>query len=137
MTAVFDGRTATEHAEAATDAVRAINHITGRPAGLDYPSEAYTILGHLAAVAAMLPQACMQIDRTLARWHAAEPIGIDRGTKWAGDPAGAVLAARAGLACAGVTAQQLYAALHEAAEAVAYGHYTGAEPDDGGRAVGA
>jgi len=48
-----------------------------------------------------------------------------------------VLAARAGLACAGVTAQQLYAALHEAAEAVAYGHYTGPDPDDAARGVGA
>jgi hypothetical protein len=139
MTAAFDGRSATEHAEAAAEAVRAINHITGWPAGhgLSYPSDAYAVVERLAALAAMLPQACMQIDRTLARWHAAEQIGIDRGTKWAGDPAGAVLAARAGLACAGVAAQQLYAALHEAAEAVAYGHYTGAEPDDGVSGVGA
>jgi hypothetical protein len=139
MTAQFDGRNATEHAKAATEAVRAINHHPGWPAehGLSNPSDAYAVVERLAPLAAMLPQACMQIDRTLARWHAAEQIGIGPGTKWAGDPAGAVLAARAGLACAGVTAQQLYAALHDTAEAVAYAHYTGAEPDDGGRGVGA
>jgi hypothetical protein len=84
MTALFDGRSATEHGEAATDAARAINHITSWPAGLAYPSEAHTILGHLAAVAATLPQAFVQIRRHVAAWHDDGLIGIDPGTRYHG-----------------------------------------------------
>jgi hypothetical protein len=50
MTAVFDGRSATEHAEAAAEAIRAINHITGWPTVLTYPSAAYCVLGQLATL---------------------------------------------------------------------------------------
>jgi hypothetical protein len=138
MTAAFDGHSATEHAEAAADAVRAINHITGRPAGLTYPSEAYRIVGQLATVAARLPQACEQITRQLRRWSDAGQVGIDAGTTWAGNPAGAVLDALAGLDEAAVAAEHLYAGLDQASGALCYAHYTGPDLDDGReRGVGA
>jgi hypothetical protein len=86
MTALFDGGNATEHAEAAADAVRAINHITSWPAALGDPAEAYTVLGHLAAVAAMLPQAFVQISRQVTAWHDAGLIGIDPGTRYHDSP---------------------------------------------------
>lgn len=137
MTAVFDGRTATEHAEAAADAVRAINHITGWPAGLTYPSEAYRVLGQLATVAARLPQACEQIARQLRRWSDAGQVGVDAGTTWAGNPAGAVLDALAGLDEGAGAAEHLYAGLDQASAALCYAHYTGPEPEGGERGVGA
>ena len=137
MTALFDGRSAAEHAEAATEAVRAINHITGWPAGLTYPAEAYRVLGQLATVAARLPQACEQIARQLRCWSDARHIGIDTGTTWAGNPSGAVLDALAGLDEAAVAAEHLYAGLDQASAALCYAHYTGPEPDDRERGVGA
>jgi hypothetical protein len=130
MTAVLDGRTAAVPADAAADAVRAINHITGWPRGLVYPSETYRVLGQLATVAARLPQACEQIARKLAIWRDAGHLGIDPGTRHVGDPAAAVRAATTGLDDAATTAARLSEAQHEAAAALAYAHYTGPDLDD-------
>lgn len=130
MTALFDGRNATEHAAAAAEAARAINHITGWPAGLTYPSDAYQVLGDLARAAAMLPQACRQIADQLDDWHAAGLIGIDPATRYAGDPGAAVLATTSGLDEAATTARRVSAVLDDAAHALAWAHWTGPNLDD-------
>jgi hypothetical protein len=138
MTALFDGRTATEHAEAATDAVRAINHITSWPAGLNDPAEAYTVLGHLAAVAAMVPQAFVQISRQVTAWHDAGLIGIDPGTRYHGFTGEAVADLDAALRVAADAACALYGALNHAVSVLAHAHHV--DPDrnaDDQREVGA
>jgi hypothetical protein len=122
MNALFDGRAATEHAATATEAVRAINHITSWPAGLDYPSQAYTVLGHLAAVAAMVPQAFLQISRHVAAWYDAGLLGIDPGTRYHGFTDEAVADLDAALNVAADAACALYGAL-------AHAHHTDPDPD--------
>src|SRR6266496_4395540 len=129
MTAVFDGRTATEHAEAATDAVRAINHITGWPAGLAYPSEAYRVLGQLATVAARLPQACKQITRQLITWDSAGLIGFDPGTTYAGHTVAAVVDAMHRLDDAARAARYLEHTLAEATHVLTYAHHAAPNPE--------
>jgi hypothetical protein len=136
----FDGLDVIEHAGAAAEAIRAINHITSwRGGGMTYPSDAYAVLTGLAATAAMLPQAVNQIAAVVRAMHAGALIGIDPGTRWEGDPAGAVEHAHAALALACLSAAQLHTALHTAAEALAFAHWTGADPEaavialDGGR----
>jgi hypothetical protein len=132
----FDGLDVTEHAFAAAEAIRAINHITSwRGGGMTYPSDAHAVLTALAAAAAMLPQAVNQIAAVVRAMHAGALIGIDPGTRWAG----AVEHAHAALTAAGVSAEQLRAALHAAAEALAFVYWTGVDPEaavivlDGGR----
>jgi hypothetical protein len=138
MTALFDGRSAAQHAEAATDAVRAINHITGWPAGLDDPAEAYTVLGHLAAVAAMLPQAFAQISRHVTAWHDAGLIGIDPGTRYHGFTGEAVADLDAALRVAADAACALYGALNHATNVLAHAHQVDPDRDtDEQRGVGA
>ena len=84
----------------------------------------------LATVAARLPQACHQIAAQLTGWHAAGYIGIDPGTRYADNPTGAVLAATRALGDAAATAGHLYGALHDAAEALAFAHWTGPDQHD-------
>jgi hypothetical protein len=131
MTALFDGRSATEHAEAAAEAVRAINHITGWPPGrgLAYPSEAYRVLGQLATVAARLPQACTQIIRQLITWDSAGQLGFDPGTTYAGHPAAAVVDAMHRLDDAVRAARYLEHALAEATHVLTYAHHTDPGPE--------
>jgi hypothetical protein len=131
MTALFDGRTATEHAEAAADAVRAINHITGWPPGqgLACPSEAYRVLGQLATVAARLPRACEQITRQLVTWDSAGQLGFDPGTAHAGHSAAAVVDAMHRLDDAARAARYLEHALAEATHVLAYAHHTDLDLD--------
>jgi hypothetical protein len=123
---VFDGLTAVEHAEAAAEAIRAINHLTINDTALGYPSDAWRLVGQLATLTARLPQAFEQITGQLNRWQQAGLIGIDPGTRYAGDPATAV--ATAGLVLtesATVAAAALHSALTIAGEALTYAHYTG------------
>ncbi|HEY3718414.1 MAG TPA: hypothetical protein VGL39_28150 [Jatrophihabitantaceae bacterium] len=124
----FDGRDVREHAAAAAEAVRAINHITGWPHGMTYPSDAYSVLSRLAAVAAMLRQAFGQIDRQLAAWHAAGHVGIDRGTPFAGNPSGALATVTAALDEAAAGAEHLYVGLDHAGQTLSAAHWTGPDP---------
>ena len=125
----FDGRDVREHADAAAAAVRAINHITSWPhAGMSYPSDAYVVLSRLSSIAAMLPQACRQIEGQLIDWHAARHIGIDAGQQYAGRPDQAVAVVIAELAGARECAAEMYDALAKATQAVANAHWTGPDP---------
>ncbi|MFI7274116.1 hypothetical protein [Streptomyces sp. NPDC049879] len=60
--------TAASHARAASEAIRALNHLTQRPdenAEWFYPGDAYAVVGALAELAARLPQAIGQAHRLI------------------------------------------------------------------------
>ncbi len=124
----FDGRDVREHASDADEAIRALNHITGWPHGMTYPSDAYSVTSNLAALAAKLPQAVRQIDRTLRRWNDAGHVGTDRGTPYAGNPDGAVAIVAAAFDEAALAAGQLHLALDQAVQVLAAAHWTGPDP---------
>jgi len=71
---------------AAAGAVRSLNHATLGGEGLDWPADAYELIGELALAAAGLPQLLAQVGRWLAAALAAGRLGCDDGS----DPAGAV-----------------------------------------------
>jgi hypothetical protein len=122
----FDGRNVREHAIAADEAIRAINHITSWPHdGMTYPSDASDVVSSLAALARKLPQALSQIGDALHRWNAAGHVGIDRGRPYEGNPGGAIVETSRALAEASNSAAELYTALHDAAELIAGAHWTG------------
>ena len=73
-------------ARAAAGAVRSLNHATLGGQGLDWPADAYELIGELSQAAAGLPQLLAQVGRCLAAALAAGRLGCDDGT----DPAGAV-----------------------------------------------
>ena len=73
-------------ARTAAGAVRSLNHATLGGQGLDWPADAYELIGELALAAAGLPQLLAQVGRWLASALAAGRLGCDDGT----DPAGAV-----------------------------------------------
>jgi hypothetical protein len=121
---VFDGLTACEHAEAAAEAIRAINHVTLDNAALPYPSDAYRLIGALITLTERLPQALQQTARRINRWQDAGELGIDPGTAYAGDPDRAAVDAVAGLHAGAIAAGQLRDALSQARRAISYAHYT-------------
>ena len=73
-------------ARTAAGAVRSLNHATLGGEGLDWPADAYELIGELALAAAGLPQLLAQVGRWLAAALAAGRLGCDDGA----DPAGAV-----------------------------------------------
>jgi hypothetical protein len=127
---VFDGLTACEHAEAAAEAIRAINHVSLHDAALPYPSDAYRLLGALITLAERLPQALQQTAQRITRWADAGELGIDSGTAYAGDPERAAVEAVAGLHAAAIAAGQLRDALSQARRAITYAHYIDPAGDD-------
>jgi hypothetical protein len=128
---VFEGKTACEHAETAAGAIRAINHLTFGETALPNPSDAWRLIGHVASLAARLPQAFEQVARQLQRWQQAGLIGIDPGTRYGGDPAVAVATASIYLTeDATVAVATLSEALDTVREALTYAHWTG--PTDRG-----
>jgi hypothetical protein len=127
---VFDGLTACEHAEAAAEAIRAINHVTVHNAALPYPSDAYRLIGALITLAERLPQALQQTAQRITRWADAGELGIDTGTDYAADPDRAAVEAVAGLHAAASAAGQLRDALSHAHRAITYAHYIDPAGDD-------
>ena len=113
-----------EHADAAAEAIRAINHLT-LWGGLAYPAEAYQLLGDLATLAYRLPQALAQLARQLDDWHTAGRVRIDPGTEFADNPGLAIATATSYLRDDAVpTAERLAAALNQAQQSIAYASYT-------------
>jgi O-acetylhomoserine/O-acetylserine sulfhydrylase-like pyridoxal-dependent enzyme len=127
---VFDGLTACEHAEAAAEAIRAINHLTLHDGALPYPSDAYRLLGGLITLAERLPQALQQTAQRVNRWQDAGELGIDPGTDYAADPDRAAAEAIAGLHAAAIAAGQLRDALSQARRAITYAHYNDPTTDE-------
>lgn len=65
-----------EHAEAAAEAIRWLNHATIH-GGYQWPSDVDAVVGHLLMLAERLPQALEQASRWLSRQHEAGRVGID------------------------------------------------------------
>lgn len=103
-----------EIAEAVSAAVRALNHTT--LSGYRWPVDLYTVLGHLNAAAAGVPQALRQSSEWLTDQAAAGRVRHDHGVE--------ATAAAADVAAHLVRAQQ---AAHDLQEALAAAH-TAAAP---------
>lgn len=59
-------KTPAQLADAAGEAIRALNHVTLSPRDdWQYPGDAYSVVGNLAYMAMMLPQAIDQIQRLI------------------------------------------------------------------------
>ncbi|NGN64109.1 hypothetical protein G5C51_09355 [Streptomyces sp. A7024] len=68
------------HAEAAAEAVRALNHTTqARKDGFDYPSDAYEVVGPLNQLAMRLPQSFAQLSSFLVGLSKAGAVTADHG----------------------------------------------------------
>ena len=113
-------RQAAWHAEAAAEAVRALNHAT-QPwgDGLTGPADVYDVLGSLELLTARLPQALSQLQAYLTREHTAGRVRIIDG-EHAGDPAAAVAATACQLEQATRAAGSLREALEHARELLAW-----------------
>ena len=69
-----------DHAEAAAEAIRALNHATirsGDRAGYEWPSDVDAVIGNLQLLAEFLPQALRQAQDWLADQHVAGLVGHD------------------------------------------------------------
>jgi hypothetical protein len=107
MSARTDAPLAVVAAEAAAESVRAINHALYT--GLDTPGDAYTLVGHLAHLASMLPQALDMTRKAVDKLERDSDLRSDR------DALAEDLAiAYDGLARAAATAQALYDAINRA-----------------------
>ena len=111
-----------EHARAAAEAVRSLNHETLPPTGYEWPADVDTVIGALEMLAERLPQALRQAERWLNDQSDAGLVGDDR---WNARPRVTVEAASAHLCTAIVEAGRLAAALGEARAQTA--HLTGIE----------
>lgn len=71
---------AQQHADTAAEAVRQINHETRVPGdGWQYPGDAYSVVGSLAHMARMLPQAIEQTSALVGRAHLEDRLTHDKG----------------------------------------------------------
>ncbi|MFI6730913.1 hypothetical protein [Streptomyces atratus] len=103
-------KTPAQLADAAGDAIRALNHATlGRQADWEYPGDAYSVVGNLAHMAGMLPQALDQIAQLLKRLEGEGHLKSDRDTL-----ADDLEAAHDGLTIAAGAAETLRGALDRA-----------------------
>ena len=69
-----------DHAEAAAEAIRALNHATlrhGDPAGYEWPSDVDAVIANLQLLADWLPQALRQAQGWLVDQQAAGRVGHD------------------------------------------------------------
>jgi hypothetical protein len=102
--------TPADNADAAAEAVRAINHLTRSPRdGWQYPGDAYSTVGNLAHMAMMLPQALEQISRLIADLNEAGRLRSDK-DQLGQDLRDTVM----GLEEARIAAEKLYAGLNRA-----------------------
>lgn len=103
-------KTPAQFADTAGDAIRALNHATlGRQADWEYPGDAYSVVGNLAYMAGMLPQAIEQVAKHLKRLEEEDHLKSDRDTL-----AADLEAAYAGLTIAAGAAETLRGALDRA-----------------------
>jgi hypothetical protein len=118
-------------ADQASDAIRALNHATFPAAGfpcLQYPSDAYVLLGSIAELAARLPQLFMQVSAFLQRQLQQDFVAIDDG-KYYADAFGAIATASHELeGPAATAARRLAITVDTAKQAIAFATYTGPEP---------
>lgn len=120
-------------ADEASDAVRGLNHAThpadGFP-GLEYPANAYYLLGVLSQLASRVPQLIEQISAFLQCQLQHNVIAIDDG-QYRDDPLAAVGTASHLLeGQAATAARHLADALTTAQQAIAFARYTGPDRND-------
>lgn len=106
----MNARTPAQLADEAAEVVRAINHAT-RSTGDDwqYPGDVYSLVGNLAHMTAMLPQALEQATRLIADLNEEGHLRSDKDTL-DDDLRDTLL----GLEEAGIAAGKLYTALNRA-----------------------
>lgn len=105
-----------EVGNALAEAVRVLNYATlGDAPGLEYPGDAYTLLGALYTATERLPQLLDQTGRFLRARAATGTLGDDRG----GVPAALTASAAASLSAAASYASDLTRVLHDAQNAIA------------------
>ncbi|TGG77860.1 hypothetical protein D8771_26545 [Streptomyces albus] len=104
-------KTPAQLADTAGDAIRALNHATlGSPRpDWEYPGDAYSVVGNLAYMAGMLPQALEQIDKHIKHLEGEDRLKSDRDTL-----AADLEAAYDGLTIAAGAAETLRGALNRA-----------------------
>ncbi|WP_143670262.1 hypothetical protein [Streptomyces antimycoticus] len=72
--------TAVELSDAAAEAIRQLNHATGKPGGgLEYPGDAYSTVANLKTLVQRLPQALEQIEAFITSLHTDGHLTSDRG----------------------------------------------------------
>ncbi|MFD6891932.1 hypothetical protein [Streptomyces sp. NPDC059957] len=103
-------KTAPAAADTASEAIRALNHLTRSPRdGFQYPGDAYSTVAALSEMAARLPQAIEQIAVFMKNLEAGEHLRSDKGTL-----ADDLQAVHDGLTVAAGAAQTLHGALDRA-----------------------
>lgn len=113
--------TTPELATDAAESIRNLNHALY--AGIEYPGEAYSLVGALAQMASMLPQALTMTRGSVQKLADADQLRSDRGTL----PADLV-STYDGLEHAASVARELYQALNAAHGALSHlGLWDGAE----------
>jgi hypothetical protein len=105
-------------ARAAAGALRSLNHATLGASGLDWPADAYELIGELSLAAAGLPQLLTQVARWLTSALEAGRLGCDNGA----DPGAAVGGARLSLSGARASAAALAHDLGQAQQQLATVH---------------
>jgi hypothetical protein len=118
---------AAEHADAAAEAIRALNHATLPAAGgLSEPADAYEVFACLASLADRLRQSLTQVQHFLEEQHAAGAIRIVDGPH-RGHPGAAVDTCRAWTHTAAANAGALAHALHDAQHVLTWAAASGGE----------
>jgi ribulose-5-phosphate 4-epimerase/fuculose-1-phosphate aldolase len=107
MSARTDAPLAVVAAEAAAENIRAINHALYT--GFDTPGDAYTLVGHLAHLASMLPQALSMTRKAVDKLERDSDLRSDRDTL-----AEDLALAYDGLEQAAADAQTLYGSINRA-----------------------
>lgn len=102
------------HADAAAEALRALNHATRPGVGaVSGTADVYDVLGALVLLTGRLPQVLSQLQASVAAEHTAGRIAIVDGPH-TGDPAGALAQLSSMLNCAAVHATSMGQALQHA-----------------------
>jgi hypothetical protein len=99
-----------DHARAAAEAIRALNHVTLFLDGADgyqWPADVDAVIVELAAAAGRLPQALDQAARWISQTHDRGQVGHDQGH----DVRAAVACTLIGLDAAAMAAARLHSAL--------------------------
>ena len=105
-----------EAASLVAEGIRYLNYATlGDAPGLDYPADAYSLLGALGTATERMPQLFDQLSAFLSNWQASGQLGDANGN----DPNLRTAVAMARLADATLRAQQVDRALRDAQNAIA------------------
>jgi hypothetical protein len=113
-------------ADQAAESIRSLNHATlSKRPGWEYPADAYDVVGDLARLAAMLPQALQQTGKFFDDMADNGHVGVDAAGRERGTTAPVMQAhLAASLINAVALAGELYEELKEAHAALSHATYT-------------